>query len=68
MKKLSMLALVLGLTLSSCAHHGKKACCQKDKQCKLKKEDCKKEGKQCKMKKKECCKKGDKKSEDKKEK
>jgi hypothetical protein len=53
MKSLSMLALVLGLTLSSCAHH-KKSCCGTE-QCKMKKEQCslKKDGE-----KKECCKKG----------
>ena len=50
-----MLALVLGLTLSSCAHHGKKACCG-TKQCKMKKDQCKLKGKD--GEKKECCKKG----------
>lgn len=60
-----MLALVLGLTLSSCSHHGKKSC-EGTKQCKMKKEKCGKEGKQCKMKdgkKKACCKKGEKKKD-----
>ncbi len=56
MKKLSMLALVLGLTLTSCAHH-KKSCCG-TKQCKMKKEQCSLKGKE--GKKKECCKKGEK--------
>lgn len=60
MKKLSMLALVLGLTLTSCAHRGKKPCCG-TKQCKVKKDQCKLKGKD--GKKKECCKKGDMKKE-----
>jgi len=56
MKKLSMLALVLGLTLTSCAHHGKKKCCDgENKQCKMSKEQCSMKGKD--GKKKECSKK-----------
>ena len=56
MKKISMLALVLGLTLSSCAHSSKKSCCG-SKQCKMSKEQCKLKGKD--GEKKECCKKGE---------
>ncbi len=56
MKKISMLALLLGLALTGCAHSSK-SCCGKDKeQCKIKKEQCELKGKDGK---KECCKKGD---------